>query len=156
MSTLQIPPIASSTPQGPMFMIRNALVCFGVFWFWRWTAGLLALLLGRLNDGIIYGDGVFAAIAMGVMSSMARTVAAALAGVIVTFVVAGRKPQLWSLVVAALTVVDAPVRYHWRSPATSWDLLWQSVSLLFPAVVCVAVAFITARVCPKQSTPEPQ
>jgi hypothetical protein len=74
-----------------------------------------------------------------------RTVAAILAGVLVTLIVVSRKSELWALIVAVLYVVDVPVRHHWSSPATGWDRLWQSVDLVFPAVVSIAADFITAR-----------
>jgi hypothetical protein len=151
MSTLQNPPIDSS-PQGPMFMIRNALICLGVFWLSLWMARSLAWPLGKLNDNVIYDTNVVGAIAMGVMSSLSRTLAAALAGVVVALVVASRRPQLWALFVAVLSVVDAPVRHHWGSPAASWDLQWQCVDLLFPAVICMATAAITAHFRAKHST----
>jgi hypothetical protein len=127
-----------------MSAIRNVLICFGVFWLSLWVAAVLARLLGTLNDGIVYGDGVLSALAMGVMSSMGRTLAAVLAGILITVVVASQKSELWALVVAALLVVDAPVRHHWGYPATAWDRLWQSVDLLFPAFACVLAAVLTA------------
>ena len=152
MNTLQNPPIDSSTPQAPVSMIRNTLICLGVFWLSLWMARSLAWPLGKLNDKVIYDTDVIGAIAMGVMSSLSRTLAAALAGAVVALVVASRRPLLWTLVVAVLSVVDAPVRHRWGSPATSWDLQWQSVDLLFPAVACVVAAAITAHFRTKNST----
>jgi hypothetical protein len=127
-----------------MSAIRNVLICFGVFWLWLWVAAVLARLLVTLNDGIVYRDGVLSALAMGVMSSMGRTLAAVVAGILITVVVTSQKSELWALVVAALLVVDAPVRHHWGYPATAWDRLWQSVDLLFPALACVLAAVLTA------------
>jgi hypothetical protein len=129
-----------------MSKVQNILISFGVFWLSLWVVRALGWPLGKLNDGVVYGDGVLAALAMGVVSSMSRTLAAALAGVVVTVGVSGRKPALWALIVAALYVVDAPVRHHWGYPATSWDRLWQSVDLIFPAVMCIVTAVVTARV----------
>jgi hypothetical protein len=126
-----------------MSAIRNVLICFGVFWLSLWVAAVLARPFGTLNDGIVYGDGVLSALGMGVMSSMGRTLAAVLAGILITVVVASQKSELWALVVAALLVVDAPVRHHWGYPATAWDRLWQSVDLLFPALACVLAAVLT-------------
>lgn len=137
-----------------MSRVQNILISFGVFWLSLWVAGVLAWPLGKLNDGIVYGGGVLSALAMGVMSSMGRTLAAVLAGVLVTVVVASRKSELWALIVAALYVVDAPVRHHWGYPATAWDRLWQSVDLLFPAVACIAAAVVTARLRTKRSDTE--
>src|SRR5271156_3116410 len=152
MHTLQNPPMDSPTQQGPVLMIRNTLICLGAFWLSLWMARSLAWPLGKLNDNVIYDTNVIGAITMGVMSSLSRTLAAALAGVGVALVVASRRPQLWALFVAVLSVVDAPVRHHWGSPATSWDLQWQCVDLLFPAVVCMSTAAITAHFRAKHST----
>jgi len=137
-----------------MSKIQSILISFGVFWLSLWVAGVLAWPFAKLNDGIIYGDGVLNAVAMGVMSSMARTLAAVLAGVLVTLVIVSRKSQWWALIVAALYVVDAPVRHHWGRPATAWDRLWQGVDLLFPAVACIAAAVATARMRRKRSDTE--
>lgn len=102
-------------------------------------------LFSKATDGIIYGDGVLDAIAMGVMTSLGRTLAAIVAGALVTLTAAGRKPERWALIVATLYAIDQPVRYHWRLPPTAWDRLWWSVHLLSPAIACIAAAFITAR-----------
>jgi hypothetical protein len=106
-----------------MSTIQNVFVAFGVFWASLWVALLLAWPFARLNAGIVYGDSVFSALAMGVMTSMGRTVAAVLAGVLVTVIVAARKSEHWALIPAVLYVVAAPVRHHWGYPATGWDRL---------------------------------
>jgi hypothetical protein len=136
-----------------MSRIQNILVSFGAFWVSLWIAGLLAGPFGRLNDKVVYGDSVLSAIALGIMSSLSRTLAAVLAGILVTVVISSRKSELWALIVAALYVVDAPVRHHWGPPATRWDHLWQSVDLAFPAIACVVVAIITARLRRNRSNP---
>ena len=94
---------------------------------------------------IVYGDGVLSAIGMGIMDSIGRTLAAILAGVLVTLVVSGRKSELWALLVATLYVVDSRVRYHWYLPPTSWDRLSQIVNFVFPGIACIAAAFVIAR-----------
>ena len=128
-----------------MTRIRNIFICFGVFWVSVWLVVPLAWQFSKLTDGIVYGDGVLNAIAMGIMSSLGRSFAAMLAAAAVTLTIAGRKPERWAFIIAILYVVDAPVRHRWNLPATGWDRLWESVDLLFPAIVCVASAFITAR-----------
>lgn len=129
-----------------MSVIRNTLISFGTFWLSLWVAWVLQLpSYDKLINAVVRDQTVLTALAMGVMSSMGRTLAAILAGILVTVVVASRKSELWALIVAVLYVVDAPVHYHWFSPATSWDRLWQGVNLVFPAVACIAAAIITAR-----------
>jgi hypothetical protein len=127
-----------------MTRLRNVLISLGAFWLSVWMVVPFAWLFGKLNDRIIYGDSVLAAIAMGVMTSLGRAVAAGVAGWIVTLTTAGRKPERWAFIIAILHVVDAR-RYHWHLPPTAWDRLWQSVDLLFPAIVCIAAAFMTVR-----------
>jgi hypothetical protein len=124
---------------------QNLLIAFGVFWLSLLPVGLLAGFFSKLNEGIRYGDSLYSGIAMGVMTSLGRAVAAVLAGVLVTLAVSSRKPERWALVLAALYVVDAPVSFHWEGTPMLFDRLWQSVSLLFPAVACLAAAAITAR-----------
>jgi hypothetical protein len=139
-----------------MSSIRNVLISFGAFWASLWVAGLLQWPLDKIVDinAIVRDENVFSGILMGVMSSMSRTLAAVLAGILVTMVVASRKPRLWALVVAVLYVVDAPVRHHWGYPATTWDRLWQSVDLVFPAVACILAGVITARLRGQRSDTE--
>lgn len=127
---------------------QNLLISFGVFWLSFLPVRLLAGFFQGLNDGIKYGDSLYSAIAMGIMTSLGRTVAAILAGVLVALAVSGRKPARWALVLATLYVVDARVSFHWEAPPMAFDRLWQSVNLLFPAVACIAAAAITARLRP--------
>ena len=138
-----------------MAAIRNLLISFGVFWLSIWVAWVLQRpSYDGLINIVVRDETVLSGLAMGVLSSMGRTLAAVLAGVLVTVVIAGRKSELWALIVAALYVIDAPVRHHWGYPATAWDRLWQSVDLLFPAAACIAVAFLTARLRRKRSQTE--
>ena len=123
---------------------RNFLITLGAFWLSLQVVVLFAWLFGRLNGGIIYGNSVPDAIAMGMMTSMGRAVAAALAAAIVTLAVASQKPERWAFMVAILYAVKAPTM-HWQVPPRAWDRLEQSVDVLWPAVACVVVANITAR-----------
>jgi hypothetical protein len=128
-----------------MSTIRNMLTTFGVFWVSLWVARVLQLpSYDRLINAVVRDETVLSALAMGVMSSTGRTVAAVFAGVLVTVAVDSRRSELWALIVAALYLVDAPVRFHWVYPA-GWDRMWQGVSLLFPVTVCIVAAVVTAR-----------
>lgn len=125
--------------------IQKTLITLGVFWLSVWVAAGVGWPLSKVTNGLTYTDTVFDAFALGILNSLGRAIAAILAGVLVTIVVSGRKSQLWALILGILYLVDAPVRLHWSYPATSWDRLWQGVSLVFPAVACVAAVFVTAR-----------
>jgi hypothetical protein len=126
-----------------MPMARNILISFGAFWLSVWTLTPLVWLSSKLNNKIIYGDSVLEAIAMGAMTSMGRSVGAIIAGLLVTFTVDGRKPERWAFVVAALYVIDVPVRHHWHLGPTPWDRIWQTADLLFPALACIGAAVTT-------------
>jgi hypothetical protein len=126
-----------------MSWIQKTLIAFGVFWLSLWVAPVIGLGLYRLTNRITYADTIFDALALGVINSLDRTLAAILAGVLVAIVISGRKSELWAVLVAVLYLLNAP-RIHWVIPATAWDKLWQSVALVFPAVACIAAAFITA------------
>jgi hypothetical protein len=128
-----------------MSRIQNVLVSFGAFWASLWIAGLFGGALDKLINTVVRDETVLSALAMGVMSSMGRSLAAALAAILVTLVIVGQKSELWALIVAVLYVIDAPVRYHWGYPATGWDRLWQGVGLVFPAIVCIGAALVTAH-----------
>lgn len=114
-------------------------------WLIRWGAVWLDSLFSKATDRIIYGDGVLYAIAMGVMTSMGRTVAAILAGVLVAVAVVSRKPERWALIIATLYVVGPGLRTHWHLPPTVLDRVWQSADVLFPAIACMAAAAMTVR-----------
>jgi len=126
-----------------MTTFRNVLISLGVFWLSFWAVVPFEWPFMKLR--IIYGDGVLSAIGMGIMDSIGRTLAAILAGVLVTLVVSGRKSELWSLLVAFLYVADSRVRYHWYLSPTSWDRLSQVVNFVFPGLACIAAALICAR-----------
>ena len=135
--------------------IRNVLISFGTFWISLWVAWVLQLpSYDKLINAVVRDETVLSAFVMGVMSSMGRTLAAVLAGILITVVVSSRKPQFWALIVAVLYVVDAPVRHHWGYPATGWDRLWQSVDLVFPAVACILAAVLTAHLRAKRLHPD--
>ena len=136
-----------------MSRTQKVFITLGVFWLSVWVAAALGWPLSKLTNRITYADTIFSAIALGFMNSLGRTLAAILAGVLVTTVVGGRKSQFWALIVAVLYVVDAPVRLHWGYPATDWDRLWQSVSVVIPAIACILAAFVTARVRRKREQP---
>ena len=133
-----------------MSKIQKTFITFGVFWLSVWVAAAVGWPLSKLTNGITYTDTIFNAFALGFMNSLGRTLAAILAGILVTTVVSGRKSQFWAFIVAVLYLVDAPVRLHWGYPATGWDRLWQSVSLVIPAVACLVAAFVTAKVHQKK------
>ena len=128
-----------------MSKVRNALICFGLFWLSLWLVVPLSWFFSRFTDGIPHQDDIPGAISMGILMSLGRSFAAGLAGVLATLTVASKKPDRWAPLIAALYVIDAPVRHHWNFPATSWDRLWQGIDLVFPAIVCVAAAFVTSR-----------
>lgn len=137
-----------------MSRIQNVLTSFGAFWASLWIARLLGAAPDKLINAVIRDETVLSALAMGVLSSMGRSLAAALAGILVTLLIAGRKSWLWALIVAVLYVIDAPVRHHWGYPATGWDRLWQSVDLVFPAIACITAALIIARLRGKKRNTE--
>ena|SRR5438874_1917775 len=124
---------------------QNFLISCGIFWLSLLLTGRLVRFFRWLNDGVIYGDSLYSGIAMGMSMSMGPTVAAILAGVLVTLAVSSRKPERWALVVAALYIVGAPWSFHWKAPPTAFDRLVQGAALLFPALACVVAAAITAR-----------
>jgi len=126
-----------------MPVVQNILISFGAFWLSLWMVVPLSWLFGKLDVRIIYGDSVLEAIAMGAMTSMGRSVAAIIAGLLVTFAASGRKPERWAFVIASLYVIDAPVRHRWQLGPTAWDRIWQISDLLFPAFACVAAAVAT-------------
>jgi hypothetical protein len=133
-----------------MSRIQNILISFGAFWISLWVGVLFGWPLDKLTNKLIYDETVLSALAMGVISSAPRTLGAIFAGMLVTVVVTGKRPALWALIVAALYLLDARVRYHWGYPAT-WDRLLQSVVLVFPALACIAAAVLTGHLREKRS-----
>jgi hypothetical protein len=93
---------------------------------------------------------VLDAIAMGVMDSMGRAIAAALAAATVTLSATSKKPYRWAFVVAILYIVKAPTQ-HWHVSPTAWGRLWQTVNVLWPALACLVVAIIIAKLRSKWS-----
>jgi hypothetical protein len=129
-----------------MTRLQNILISLGAFWLSEWLVVPFAWFFGKANNGIHYDAGsIMWAVALGVMNSLGRSLAAAFAGFVVARTATGPKPERWAMVVAILYVIDAPVRFHWRFPATAWDDAWQGISLVLPALTCLAAAYITSR-----------
>ena len=131
--------------RGPRTMswVRNLLISIGAFWLSRQLVVLMSLTVGRLADGVTYGDTIFSAILMGIMLSMGRAVCAALGGTIVTLGGIGSRPQRWAWVVALLYAVAARPRFG-GNLTTTWDRVSQVANILWPAFVCILTAFLIA------------
>lgn len=128
-----------------MSWARNLLISIGAFWLSRQPVVLFAWLFGQVTNRITYGYSVGSALGMGVMTGMGRAVCAGFGAAIVTLSAIGVKPQRWAWVVALLYVFAARPHYHWARTPTGWDRLSQGADVLWPAVVCVAVAAIIGR-----------
>jgi hypothetical protein len=137
-----------------MSWIQKTLIVFGTFWLSLWVAPVIGWPLDKLTSRITYTDTIFNALALGIFNSLDRTLAAILAGILLTVLVSGRRSELWAVIVAVLYLVNAP-RLHWLIPATGWDRIWQSVAVVFPAVACMVAAVITARLRGKKGDAEP-
>ena len=128
-----------------MTWVRNLLISIGAFWLSSQLVVLASITLGRVANGITYGDNFVAAIAMGIMDSTGRSVCAAFGAAIVTLAATGVKPHRWAVVVALLYAIAAQPRFHWNNPPTTWDRIWQTANILWPAVVCLITAFLIAK-----------
>ncbi len=128
-----------------MTRLRNILICFGVFWLSAELIAPFASLFGRVTERIIFEDGLLGAIVLGIVLCLGRAFCAILAGSLVTLTVTGRNPERWAFILAALYVVVARARYHWHLPPTEMDRLTLGVDWVFPGLVCIAAAFLTAR-----------
>jgi hypothetical protein len=98
-----------------------------------------------LTDKITYGDGAFDAIAMGIMESLPMMVGVGLAGVCVTFVASGPRPERWAIVIGLLYVASHLGRTRWGVSPIEWFQFYKWAHLLSPAIACVATAAVTAR-----------
>jgi hypothetical protein len=107
------------------------------------------LLFGKITNHITYGDSVLAAILMGVMLSLGRSVAAAAAGTCVTLVADGKNPEYWAIIPSVLYATRL-FRYHFYVSPTYWDHVEVYVEKFFPAVACFAAAFLVVRVGRRQ------
>jgi hypothetical protein len=126
------------------FCLKNALIAVGSYWLSTWAVAPLGMLFGKLTNHIIYGESVLAAIFMGVILSLGRSVAAAAAGICVTLVADGKNPEFWAIIPSVLYATRL-FRYHFQMSPTTWDYLEVYVEKFFPAVVCIAAAFLVAR-----------
>jgi hypothetical protein len=131
------------------FCLKNILIAVGSYWLSTWAVVPLGMLFGKITDHIIYGDGILAAVFMGVMLSLGRSVAAAAARICVTLVADGKNPEFWAIIPSVLYATRL-FRNHFHASPTSWEYVWVCVDKFFPAVVCIAAAFLVARVGRRQ------
>jgi hypothetical protein len=128
-----------------MVWVRNLLITFGAFWLSRLLVVLLSRPFLAVNNGITYGDSWLDAIALGIMTSMGRALAAAVGAGLVVFFAASPKPERWASIVAVLYLLYGSGSSHWYLPPTRWDYLWRGTDRVWPVIVCLAAAVIIAR-----------
>jgi hypothetical protein len=125
-----------------MAWTRNLLISFGAYWVSVQAVVPLSWLFAKAKPETLYGDSVLAAISLGVANGMARAICAGLGAALVAFCGIGERPHRWASVVALLYIVAARPHYHFVRPATSWYRIAQTVDVIWPAIVCLAVAAI--------------
>ncbi len=131
------------------FCLKNILIAVGSYWLSTWVVVPLGMLFGKITNHIIYGDSVLAAISMGVMLSLERSVAAAAAGICVTLVADGKNPEFWAIIPSVLYAMRL-FRYHFYASPTTWEYVSLHVEKFFPAVACIAAAFLVVKVSRRQ------
>jgi hypothetical protein len=131
------------------FCLKNALIAAGSYWLSTWAVVPLGMLFGKITNHILYGDSVLAAILMGVILSLGRSVAAAAAGICVALVADGKNPEFWAIIPSVLYATRL-FRYHFHASPTTWDYVSVYVEKFFPAFACIAAAFLVARVSRRQ------
>jgi len=134
---------------GVLSCLRNALIAAGFYWVSTWAIVPLAILFGKFDQRIVYGDSILAAILMGVMLSLARAVAAGAAGICITLVADGKRPEFWAIIPSVLYATRM-FRGFSHPPASTWYRVMMNVDRFFPAIVCIALAFLVAKVRPGQ------
>jgi hypothetical protein len=142
--------------------VRNIFVTLGTLMGWLYLRALFAWPLVKLTNGIIYDEGVFRSAALGFMTSLPKSCAAAVCGALLTLVVQSRRPVFWGGLLALLTLPFGPRHIHAVQPLTRWDYESLATEFIFPALACFAASIFTARhmvrqrssSVPSQSTPE--
>jgi hypothetical protein len=92
---------------------------FGAFGLSTQTIALFAWIFMKLNNGIIYGDGLLNAVAMGMMISMGSALSAALGAALVSSSLDSPKPVRWAFIVAFLYVLLETKRLIFSLPLVS-------------------------------------
>jgi len=142
--------------------VRNIVVTLGALFAWLWIRALFAWPLFKLTNGIIYDEGVFGSAALGFMTSLPQSCAAAACGALLIFLIQSRRPVLWGGLLALLTLPFGPRHIHYVRPLTRWDYESLAAEFIFPALACLAASIFAARriarrpSCdvPSQSAPE--
>jgi len=139
-----------------MSNFQKLLITLGAVWLSLQTVVLFAWIFGKLNTGVIYGNGVLATIAMGMMISMGRALAALLGTVLVMRSVESPKPERWALIVALLYALMPTIRLLVQSHSRPrrWDLWLQGADVLWPALVAAAAAYAIGRMKRRAHTPQ--
>ena len=130
-----------------MATLRNFLIAVGLYYLSTWLAIPLSMVFPNAH---VYGESPLDAIVLGAELGMGRAVAAACAGILVMLLVTGRKSERWAFVVAALYLI---LIRHSRSSGQlgAWDRMVFDVDIVFPAVLCVAAAYIVAHLQKKRT-----
>ncbi len=134
-----------------MRWVRNLLICVGAYWISHYPLVFVSLVFDRLGSGVAYTENVFTVIAMGALWSLGRSICAAFGAAIVTLAVEDSKPYRWAVVVAVMYVIFGRAKFHWGVKPTGWDRVYEVSNTLWPAVVCISVAFLCWRVMRRRS-----
>jgi hypothetical protein len=141
-----------------MSSFQKLLMTFGAFGLSTQTIALFAWIFMKLNNGIIYGDGLLNAVAMGMMISMGSALSAALGAALVSSSLDSPKPVRWAFIVAFLYVLLETKRliFHSHSSAGRWYAWLNGAINVWPALLSITAAVAVARLWRKRAHSRPQ
>ncbi len=129
--------------------IRNILMVFGCYLLSLWVVLPIAIIHGKITNGIIY-TGTLGAVLMHAVAAIPLAIVSFGAGMLIRYVLEGSSQKYWILLLALLYASRHFMGFHWAIRPEVSDRALQILQSIIPAITC----YIGSRV-PVRTTKEP-
>jgi len=123
--------------------IKNALICFGIYYISKWVTLPLALGFGKLTQGIVYSGDFEWAFVGPIVLHLPLVLVAAGAGAALIRLVDSVRPLGWVVLLSLIYLLFGFFNHH----GARWTLLdywvFKVAGALFPALSCVLVGIVS-------------
>jgi hypothetical protein len=115
--------------------VQNMLIVLGCYWLAMWVVVPIAIIHGKITNGIIY-SGTLGALLMYIVTAIPVALSASGAGILCIYSLDGASRKNWLFFLALLFAVFNFTSFHWVKKPEIIDLVFQGVESIIPAISC--------------------